>query len=454
MGIPMVRSGERRGGAIGGTSPGRFIAAVSTIVGDGTTPHGKEATPKVLAARARLMPMSPRVGKLESIVTDLVQLGGDPVQSASTAGLRYMAELDDCACIRRMRAGKGFRYVDASGRKVTDETELKRIRSLAIPPAWTDVRICARADGHIQATGRDAKGRKQYRYHPRWRQVRDETKFGRMIAFAEALPAIRARVAKDAALPGLPREKILAVVTQLLERTLIRVGNEEYAKQNRSYGLTTLRGKHVDVAGPTISFRFRGKSGKDHVIDVKDRRLAAVVRRCQELPGQELFHYVAEGGQVHGIESADVNAYLREAAGEDFSAKDFRTWYGTLLAARALGERVSLGAPRQKHVVAAVTWVAEKLGNTPSVCRKSYVHPAVISRYLGGKLQAIRPPSEAVAEHNAGKLDADERALLALLKEELIRPSPALETVLRASIRRVRTARSRSLAKTVRRRAA
>jgi DNA topoisomerase-1 len=261
-------------------------------------------------------------------------------------------------------------------------------------------------------------------------------------------------VAKDAAVPGLPREKVLAVVTQLLERTLIRVGNEEYAKQNRSYGLTTLRGKHVDVAGPKISFRFRGKSGKDHVIDVKDRRLATVVRRCQELPGQELFQFIGEDGQAHAIESADVNAYLREAAGEDFSAKDFRTWYGTLLAARALGERVSGGAPKQKHVVAAVAWVAEKLGNTPTVCRKSYVHPAVISRYLGGKLGGISRPSAATAEHNDGKLDADERALLALLKEELIRPSPSLEATLRASVRRLSSKRSRSAAKGVRRRAA
>jgi DNA topoisomerase-1 len=394
------------------------------------------------------------VGKLETIVTDLLHLGGDPVQSACTAGLRYVADLGSCACIRRVRVGKGFGYIDARGKKVSDDAELRRIRALAIPPAWTDVRICSYPNGHLQATGRDAKRRKQYRYHPRWRQVRDETKFGRMIAFAEALPSIRARVAKDAALPGLPREKILAVVTQLLERTLIRVGNEEYARQNRSYGLTTLRGKHVEVQGPKMSFRFRGKSGKDHVIDVRDRRLAAVIRRCQELPGQELFQYVGEDGALHGIESADVNAYVREAAGVDFSAKDFRTWYGTLLAARALGERVSAGAPRQKHVVAAISWVAEKLGNTPSVCRKSYVHPAVIARYMGGKLEGIRSSNGVAREHNDGRLDADERALLALLKEELIRPSPSLETVLRASIRRFERARPSVAAKKVRRRAA
>ena len=399
------------------------------------------------------MPTSQSVEKLETIVTDLVQLGADPVQSAGVAGLRYVGELGSSGCIRRVRAGGGFRYVDARGGKVTDEGELRRIRALAIPPAWTDVRICTRSDGHIQATGRDAKGRKQYRYHAKWRQFRDETKFGRMIAFAEALPTSRARVANDAMLPGLPREKVLAVVTQLLERTLIRVGNEEYARQNRSYGLTTLRGKHVDVEGPKITFRFRGKSGKEHLIDVKDRRLAAVVRHCQELPGQELFQYIGDDGEAHGIESADVNAYLREAAGQEFSAKDFRTWYGTLLAARALGERVSGGAPRTKHVVAAVAWVAEKLGNTPSVCRKSYVHPAVMARYLRGKLEGVSPSSAIKAEHQV-KLDADERALLALLKEELMRPSPSLETALRASLRGVAAARSRGAAKGVRRRAA
>src|SRR5687767_14793522 len=368
------------------------------------------------------------MGKCETIVTDLIKLGTDPVQSASSAGLSYMADMP--SCIRRVRAGKGFRYVDSNGKTITDANEVRRIRALAIPPAWTDVRICPRGDGHIQATGRDAKGRKQYRYHARWRQVRDETKFGRMIAFAEALPVIRARVAKDATRPGLPREKILAVVTQLLERTLIRVGNEEYARHNRSYGLTTLRGKHVAVEGPKISFRFRGKSGKEHVIDVRDRRLATVVRRCQELPGQELFQYLDELGETRSIESADVNAYLREAAGDDFSAKDFRTWYGTLLAARALGEQASRGAPRQKHVLYAVQWVAAKLGNTPTVCRKSYVHPAVVDRYLRGGLERMARPRAAPVAHQNGKLDADERALLALLKEELTRQNTSLETAL------------------------
>jgi DNA topoisomerase I len=388
----------------------------------------------------------------ETIVTDLVKLGTDPALSASSAGLSYVADMP--LCIRRVRSGKGFRYVDANGKTITDAAELRRIRALAIPPAWTDVRICPRADGHIQATGRDAKGRKQYRYHSRWRRVRDETKFGRMIAFAEALPIIRARVAKDAARPGLPREKVLAVVTQLLERTLIRVGNEEYARHNRSYGLTTMRGKHVEVEGPKISFRFRGKSGKEHIIDVRDRRLAGVVRRCQELPGQELFQYIDELGQTRSIESADVNAYLREAAGDDFSAKDFRTWYGTLLAARALGEQASRGAPRQKHVAQAVACVASKLGNTPTVCRKSYVHPAVVDRYLRGGLERMARPSTGPPAHQNAKLDADERALLALLKEELTRQNTSLETALSASLRGASGTRARPLSRNGRRRAA
>jgi DNA topoisomerase I len=420
--------------------------------GDGGPKSDRDNASKVGVARARLVPKPCNVTKCETIVTDLVKLGTDPVMSASSAGLSYVSNMP--LCIRRMRAGKGFRYVDANGRTITDPVEIRRIRALAIPPAWTEVRICPRADGHIQATGRDAKGRKQYRYHPRWRQVRDETKFGRMIAFAEALPNIRSRVAKDAARSGLPREKVLAVVTQLLERTLIRVGNEEYARQNRSYGLTTMRDKHVDIDGQKISFRFRGKSGKEHVIDIKDRRLAAVVRRCQEIPGQELFQYLDEQGQRHCIESADVNAYLRDAAGTDFSAKDFRTWYGTLLAARALGEHTGSGAPRQKHVKSAIAWVASKLGNTPTVCRKSYVHPAVVDRYLRGGLKPPARSSAAPAAHASPKLDADERALLALLKEELTRQNTPLETVLRASLRRANGTRGRAMGKNGRGRAA
>jgi len=367
------------------------------------------------------------VGNAEKIVTNLTLLGTDPMRSASAVGLCYVSP--PFPCIRRVRAGKGFRYVSECGQRVVDRQELERIRALAIPPAWTDVQICVRSNGHIQATGRDARGRKQYRYHVRWRRVRDETKFGRMIAFAGALPAIRARVSKDSARTGLPREKVLAVVMQLLERTLIRVGNEEYAKQNRSYGLTTMRARHVNVRGPNISFHFRGKSGKEHVVDVRDRRLARVIRRCQELPGQELFRYVDQAGTAHAIESADVNAYLRESAGSDFSAKDFRTWYGSLLAARALAG-IARGVPHQKHVKTAMVEVAEKLGNTPAVCRKAYVHPAVVDCYLRGDLKplgrAFRANRSAPGRRD-GRLDAEERALLAILKTEVARQSASIE---------------------------
>src|SRR2546423_1625725 len=260
----------------------------------------------------------------------------DPVIVAKAAGLRYVS--DASPGIRRKRAGKNFSYIGLDGKPIHDQDELHRIRSLGIPPAWTDVWICPQPNGHIQATGRDAKGRKQYRYHPRWRAVRDETKYSRLIAFGEALPTIRARVEHDLGLPGLPREKVLATVVRLLETTLIRVGNEEYARQNRSYGLTTLRNRHVDVRGTELRFHFRGKSGKEHEVALHDRRLARVMRRLQELPGQELFQYVDEDGTRASIDSDDVNAYLREIAGEDFSAKDFRTWAGTVLCAVALRE--------------------------------------------------------------------------------------------------------------------
>jgi DNA topoisomerase-1 len=404
----------------------------------------------------RSMLTSPDVRNAEKIVTDLTLLGTDPMRSASAVGLCYVTP--PFPCIRRVRVGKGFRYVAECGRPIVDGQDLQRIRALAIPPAWTDVQICTRSDGHIQATGRDAKGRKQYRYHVRWRRVRDETKFGRMIAFAEALPAIRARVSKDSKRPGLPREKVVAVVVQLLERTLIRVGNEEYAKQNRSYGLTTMRVKHVNVRGPKISFQFRGKSGIDHVVDVCDRRLARVIRRCQELPGQELFRYVDQAGVVRTIESADVNAYLREAAGSDFSAKDFRTWYGSLLAARALLALRRGAAPHQKHVKTAIAQVAEKLGNTPAVCRKSYVHPAVVDCYVRGDL---KPPGRAVTANRGapgrqdGRLDAEERTLLAILKTELARQSASIEESLRLSVHRARARANAAVAsKGARRKAA
>jgi DNA topoisomerase-1 len=382
--------------------------------------------------------------EVQSIVADLVELGCDPARSAASAGLTYVTTM--AAAIRRRRAGRGFRYVDAAGVAISDPDELRRIRALAIPRAWTAVRICPKSNGHIQATGRDARGRKQYRYHSLWKEVRDETKFGRMIAFAEALPRVRARVARDLALTGLSREKVLAAVTQLLERTLIRVGNEEYAKQNDSFGLTTLREDHVELSGASIRFHFRGKSGREHLVDLRDRRLSNIIRKCQDLPGQELFRYVDEAGAIHPLESIHVNSYLREAAGADFSAKDFRTWYGTLLMARALRDTSGEGAPTQKNVTAAVACVALRLGNTPSVCRKAYIHPAVISRYLGGKW-VMGPARGALPTASAEGLTAEEQSLLALLKDELT-AGDCLEQTLGASVRAARrSSRTRGAAR-------
>lgn len=306
----------------------------------------------------------------------------DPQQAAKDAHLRYVH--DDGPGIRRKRAGKGFTYVDDRGAVVTDADTLARIRALVIPPAWTDVWICPIAHGHIQATGRDAKGRKQYRYHARWRMVRDETKYEKMVAFATLLPKVRESVERDIALPGMPREKVLATIVRLLEVTCIRVGNEEYARKNKSFGLTTLRNRHVDVSGSIVRFRFRGKSGKEHTIRLKDRLLARVIGRCSEIPGQELFQYVDDDGQPHSVESSDVNEYLKSISGEAFTAKDFRTWVGTVLAVRALRDLTPPSSKTEagKHIVSAVKTVAERLGNTAAVCRKCYIHPAVLDTYL------------------------------------------------------------------------
>lgn len=344
----------------------------------------------------------------------------DPVASAKAAGLRYVT--DQRPGIRRERRGDGFIYLDAQGREIDEEVTLKRIKSLAIPPAWGDVWICPSANGHLQATGRDAKRRKQYRYHPRWREVRDETKYARIIGFAQALPRIRGRAARDVALPGLPREKVLASIVQLLEKTLIRIGNEEYAKTNKHYGLTTMRNRHVEVDGSTIKFQFRGKSGKPHSIDLKDRRLANIVRRLQELPGQELFQYVDESGEVQSVGSSDVNDYLREVSGEDFTAKDFRTWAGTVLASMALQEFEAFDSHTQakKNVVQAIENVAERLGNTPSICRKCYVHPAVLDAYLDGSmLETLKQRAEQEIEDSLHQLRPEEAAVLGLLQQRL-----------------------------------
>jgi DNA topoisomerase-1 len=304
-----------------------------------------------------------------------------------------------------------------------DAEQIQRIHHLAIPPAWTDVWISPHANGHIQATGRDVRGRKQYRYHEKWRAHRDEAKYERMIAFGKALPRIRERVAHDLQRDGLPREKVLATVVRLLDTTAIRVGNDEYARENRSYGLTTMRDRHVSVQGGKVKFEFRGKSGKMHAVAVEDRRLARVVRQCQELPGHELFQYLDDDGQRRDVSSEDVNQYLREIAGDDFSAKDFRTWVGTVLAACFLRE--SGAAPEseregRRQVKEAIDRVARQLGNTPTIARKCYVHPDVIDAHMDGSLLRVRMSSRA-----STGLRPEERAVLRLLEKRRIPVSSA-----------------------------
>ncbi len=335
----------------------------------------------------------------------------DPPAAAQAADLRYVS--DARPGIRRHRAGRGFRYVGPEGAPVRDAATLERIRALAIPPAWRGVWICTLAHGHLQAVGRDARGRKQYRYHARWRAVRDETKYARLVEFARALPRIRARVTMDLARPGLPRPKVLATVVRLLETTAIRVGNAAYARQNGSFGLTTLRSRHVTVRGAQLRFEFRGKGGKQHCVTVSDRRIAGIVRRCQDLPGQELFQYRDETGQLETIDSADINGYLREIGGGAFTAKDFRMWVGTVLAAQRLAEPgpVLTVAAQRRRVRDAIVHVSAQLGNTPTICRRCYVHPLVVDAYLRGRLAArgLRGPAPR-------GLRADEANVLAILE--------------------------------------
>ena len=350
----------------------------------------------------------------------LEQTRPDPLESAKEAGLHYVT--DTAPGIRRKRAGKNFSYIGVDGKPIRDERVLQRIKALGIPPAYEDVWICADPNGHLQATGRDARGRKQYRYHSRWRAARDDTKYHRMIAFAQALPAMRKRVEHDLALPGLPREKVLATVLRLLEATFIRVGNDEYARTNNSYGLTTMRDRHVDVAGGTMTFHFVGKSGKKHEIAMKDERLAKIVRRCRDLPGYELFQYIDDNGKRQDVKSNDVNTYLQEISGQDFTAKDFRTWAGTLLACLALQEfeMVDSEAQKKKNIVRAVESVAERLGNTPAVCRKSYVHPAVLDCYLDGTLlDTLQQRVEQEFAASAKQLRPEEAAVFGLLLRRL-----------------------------------
>jgi len=338
--------------------------------------------------------------------------------TARAVGLQYVNEGDPG--IRRRRAGKGFAYIATSGRPVKDRDTLHRIRALAIPPAWTDVWICPGPGGHIQATGRDAKGRKQYRYHHQWREVRDQTKFSRMIAFGTALPAIRRRIDRDKELPGVPREKVLGAVVDLLDRTLMRVGNPEYAKKNGSYGITTLRDHHADIDGDRLQLSFRGKTGKQYRVGLKAPRLAAIVKRCQDLPGHHLFQYEDPRGVTRPIDSEDVNGYIREIAGQDFTAKDFRTWAGTVLAALALGEQPLPTSKRnaRRHILRAIEAVSGRLGNTPSICRKCYIHPAILDAYAEGLLHGRRrsPGGSEFLYRSLRELRSDELLVISLLR--------------------------------------
>jgi DNA topoisomerase-1 len=341
----------------------------------------------------------------------------DPaVEAAQDAGLVYASDFEPG--IRRARKGRGFAYHDPQGKRVTDAATLDRIRNLAIPPAWKDVWISTKPRGHLQATGRDARGRKQNRYHARWHKVRDADKFSRLVGFARALPRIRRRVSRDLGLPGLPREKVIATIVRLLELTFVRIGNEEYVRQNGSFGLTTLRDRHVTIKGSTVRFLFKGKSGREVEVGVTNRRVARVVKRCEELPGQMLFQYVGAEGDRRTVTSDDVNLYLREASGEDYTAKDFRTWAATVLATSALRDLVSFASDTEakQNVVAAIDSVARRLGHTRAVCRKSYVHPAVIDTYLDGSLESVMSVVTSRAYRN---LKADEVAVIALLKRSV-----------------------------------
>jgi DNA topoisomerase-1 len=347
-----------------------------------------------------------------------------PRDSARAAGLRYV--VDDIPGIRRVTRGKGFTYIDRQGKPLRDPDDLRRIKRLAIPPAWREVWISPHENGHLQATGKDVRGRKQYRYHPDWRSVRDETKYSRMMSFGRALPALRRRVERDLGRPGLPREKVLATVVRLLESTLIRVGNDEYARDNNSYGLTTMRNRHAKISGATITFEFKGKSGKRHQIDVRDRRLARIVKRCQDLPGQEIFAYVNEAGDWVDVKSQDVNGYIQEITGQPFTAKDFRTWYGTVLAATALREFEECTSSQEAkgNVVKAIESVSKMLGNTPTICRKCYVHPLVIEKYLEGRtIDALLARGRGALAKDLRALRPEEAAVMMLLQESLLHAS-------------------------------
>jgi DNA topoisomerase-1 len=348
-------------------------------------------------------------------------VSSDPIEAAAGIGLQYV--LDDQPGIQRQRRGKKFVYIGLNGEPIRDEAEIRRINSLAIPPAYKDVWICPLPNGHLQATGRDARGRKQYRYHALWRMIRDQTKFTRMIIFSQSLPTIRQQIEHDLALPGLPKQKVLAAIIKLMELTRIRVGNEEYARTNQSYGLTTMQDEHVDIQGTKLQFRFRGKSGVEHDIELTDRRLARIVKRCQDLPGQSLFQYIDQQGECQTIRSEDVNNYLREISNQNFTAKDFRTWAGTVLAASHLAEiePCSSETAAKKNISEVVKVVASHLGNRPATCRKYYVHPAIFEAYLDQSLvQAMQQYATAIIE-DVHALRAEEMAVVLLLEQQLMR---------------------------------
>lgn len=356
------------------------------------------------------------------------------LQAAKAAGLRYVSH--HTPGIRRMGTLRAFRYLDESGDVIRDEAVLQRIARLAIPPAWTDVWICSNPQGHLQAVGRDVRGRRQYRYHARWRETRDETKFHRMAAFGAALPKIRRQVARHLKEGQLSRSKVLATVVRLLETTFIRIGNRQYLRENGSFGLTTLRDRHVDIRGARVHFYFKGKSKVRHKISIEDRHLAGIVRRLRDLPGYELFQYVDENGERHAVHAEDVNAYLREITSEDFTAKDFRTWAGTILASEALALcEFTSNRQAQKRLREAVANVAERLGNTAAVCRKCYIHPAVIDAFLEGALEKKIVPARASAH-----LTAQEAAVLRFLRAKARQKPVPLEKMLARSIRAARKA--------------
>jgi DNA topoisomerase-1 len=351
----------------------------------------------------------------------LLDLDQSVERAAEAANLHYVN--DGTPGIGRTTTARGNVYRDPAGKIVRDAATLDRIRKLAIPPAYRDVWICGDPDGHLQAVGKDARGRRQYRYHPRWREVRDQAKYGHMMVFGQVLPTVRARVQRDLMRSGLPREKVLASIVRLLEVTLMRVGNEEYAQSNKSFGLTTLRNRHVKVRGRRLVLDFRGKHGITHHIDLQDERLARIVRKCQDLPGQELFQFLDENGVTHAVGSSDVNDYLREISGEAVTAKDFRTWAATNLAALALQELATAaeGLPPKKSMLRAVEAVAKLLGNTPAICRKCYIHPAIFDGYLDGSLlSALKQRAREELTQGVGKLTPEEAAVTGFLAHRLM----------------------------------